>query len=90
MKITKSQLIEIIRKELQNERMDAGASPEEIERKRSEINQAASGYRDSRKNDAKLVDEIQSLLVGAKSIRSVNALPDALDKITDLLMKRKG
>ena len=90
MKITKSQLIEIIRKELQNERMDAGASPEEIERKRSEINQAASGYRDSRKNDDKLVDEIQSLLADAKRIRSIRALPDALDKITDLLMKRKG
>ena len=87
MKITKSQLIKIIKEELQSERMDVGASPEEIDRKRSEINQAVGA---GRKNDHEIAKEIEGLLVFGKSARHSSAMSDALDKIADLLMKRKG
>ena len=87
MKITKSQLRQIIKEELQSERMDAGASPEEVERKRSEINQSVAA---GRKDDHEIAKEIEGLLVFGKSARHRSAMPDALDKITDLLMKRKG
>ena len=87
MKITKSQLIKIIKEELQSERMDVGASPEEIDKKRSEINQAAAA---SRKSDHEIAKEIEGLLVFGKSVRHSSGMADALDKITDLLMKRKG
>tara|TARA_R110000868_G_scaffold85329_1_gene240178 strand:+ start:949 stop:1227 length:279 start_codon:yes stop_codon:yes gene_type:complete len=92
MKITKNQLRKLICEELQSERMDVGASPEEIEQKQSEISQAVrgSGGDVDRKRDADLAKEIEGLLLFGKSARHHSAMPDALDKIADLLLRRKG
>ena len=88
MKITKSQLIEIIREELQNERITVGDTPEETAANVAAVH--GSGGALGRKDDHEIAKEIEGLLMFGKSARHRSAMPDALDKITDLLMKRKG
>ena len=88
MKITKSQLIEIIREELQNERITVGNTPEETAANVAAVH--GSGGALGRKDDHEIAKEIEGLLMFGKSARHRSAMPDALDKITDLLMKRKG
>ena len=88
MKITKSQLIEIIREELQNERITVGDTPEETAANVAAVH--GSGGALGRKDDHEIAKEIEGLLLFGRSARHRSAMPDALDKITDLLMKRKG
>ena len=88
MKITKSQLVQIIKEELQNERITVGNTPEETAANVAAVH--GSGGALGRKDDHEIAKEIEGLLLFGKSARHSSAMPDALDKITDLLMKRKG
>ena len=88
MKITKSQLIEFIREELQNERITVGDTPEETAANVAAVH--GSGGALGRKTDHEIAKDIEGLLLFGKSARHRSAMSDALDKITDLLMKRKG
>ena len=89
MKITKSQLIQVIREELQNERITVGSTPEETAANVAAVHGTGGAF-DQRKGDHEIAKEIEGLLLFGKSARHSSAMPDALDKITDLLMKRRG
>ncbi|MEK9699898.1 MAG: hypothetical protein VW270_29230, partial [Candidatus Poseidoniales archaeon] len=62
MKITKSQLIQIIREELQNERITVGSTPEETAANVAAVHGSGGAF-DQRKDDHEIAKEIEGLLL---------------------------
>ena len=96
MKITKTQLIEIIKEELQNERVtpEQAADPNFNYADRFKDPQPSGGM-SRREQDVlfkDMVDEIQMLLSGTSGIKALPHVwaPKVFDKIEAILAKRKG